>query len=96
VIHKPDSGVEVASSIDTCPCWDCRNAAATVPQLMARATPVRAAKTTIVIRGSSPLQLLPCFCLGDVRRLHADETPGCEPLHTPMTFIIRSRAKKNT
>ena len=45
VIDQPESGS--VSSITNCPCWDCRNAAAVVPQMMA--VTVRAAKTNVVI-----------------------------------------------
>jgi hypothetical protein len=60
VIDQPDSGP--ASSIATCSRWDCRNAAATEPQVMARARAVRAAKTIIVIRR-------PCFSFSDKRQI---------------------------
>jgi transposase len=45
VIDQPESGS--VSSITSCSCWVCRNAAAVVPQMMA--VTVRAAKTNIVI-----------------------------------------------
>jgi len=56
VIDQPDSG-PVSSNV-TCPCGDCRNAAAVVPQAMARIMTVRAAKTNIVI-GALLRQRLP-------------------------------------
>jgi hypothetical protein len=57
VIDQP--GAAPVSSIVTCSCGDCRNAAAVMPQMMARAMTIRAAKTNIVIVALLR-QRLPC------------------------------------
>jgi hypothetical protein len=49
VIDQPDSGA-VASAV-SCSCWDCRNAVAVVPQIMA--VKARAAKTNFLM-GRNP------------------------------------------
>jgi len=57
VIDQPDSGP--VSSAASCSWWDCRNAAAVVPQMMA--VKARAAKTNFLTeRNAQPRWPLPC------------------------------------